>query len=608
MSGLNCLRSLVPLVHVLLTMTCLPLPATAHAQSLPSPEEVLERARASRSEFSDLVFELQAALPDLATKEKMAPYLRILKEMRMIQVELDFAAMDVDMILELADKMTVYIAPQMDITADPEPLLRDFVMWSDDSRITQFCQDQEGIVAGVSGIGEIFRVLDRIATLISVVENGDSVIKRFSHSADDFSRLQARLHERLVSEHLVALTPADYARFLQGVKRVAAIQGGFDTFVEVAYESSDDALLSRVLHMMTLARGRLAQLTEFVPEDVMTRPGVIVGSVIIKAIESGGVLGDEVVSDALGVMYPAQLDALGLGLRSVDTERVRPEQFQMLTRLSRLIADAYRSFNLPTHERLMRDLAARFDLGVKLLEGDFEGVYEIEIEGRPGVFTFARTDNLGVVVSVGYSHITASMAYGSYDRPEDLFQASSVKDVQAPVDSSTGQPDIPLQYARFRITLPGVEESTVSQDSRPRVSGILRIGHKEQRFTGRRISLLRNYLDTKARDAIPQEEFMGSYEGDFLGYKAILKLTTNGSNHVASMVISPETHNNLITLDAVHLDADRQVLYLTSRQRTVFFQVRGHLERGLIRGQFVIGGKRAPIETTFVKSSDDQVE
>lgn len=595
MRVVECLQGLLLRIVVLCSVSGLVMTGQVFAQSLPTPEEVLERARVSRSEFSDLVFELQAALPDLATKERMAPYLAILRELREIQVELNFAAMDVDMILELAEKMTLYIAPQMDITSDPEPLLRDFVSWSDDSRLTEFCQDQEVRLGKVSGVQEIFRILGRIASLIALVEKPDSLIKRFSHSADDFSKLQGHLHQRLIEQNLPELPVAEYGKFLDGVRRVAAIQGGFDTFVKTAYETSDTALLSRIVQMMTLCWKRLGQLDEFVPEDVITRPGVVVGSVVLKVVEAGGVLDDDVISAALEIMYPGQIDALGLGLRTLDMDRVQPAQFRMLTGLAQRISAAYGSFNLPTQQRLMEDLAGRFDLGQKVSERDLEGFYEIEIEGRPGVFTFARTGQLGLVVSVGYQHITASMAYGSYDRSNDIFNATSVRDTESPTDTSTGQPEIPLQYVKFRISDDGV-------------SGLLRIGHKEQKFTGRRVSLVKDYLQAVVTDPVALEEFTGSYEGMFMGYKSILKITSNGPSHVASLVISPDAHNNLITLDAVYLDPDNGALYLTSRQRTVFFQVRGRLERGRISGQFVIGGKSAPMETTFVKVSDDQIE
>lgn len=600
---MNCLR--VRLNFWLVVMTAaisFHTPVAFGVPALPSPEEVLARARTSRSEFSDLVFELRASLPDLATKDRIGPYLAILREMRVIQLELNFGAMDIDMILELAEKMTAYIAPQLDITADPDSLLEDFVRWSQDSSLSDFCSDQEELVSGVNGIEKIFALLDRVGRLIDVVGEPDQVLKRTSHSADEFARIQGRLNQKLIESHIDELDPAEYSLFLSRVHRVSAIQGAFDSMLYVAYIRPDTGLLSKVIELLVLTRKRIDQLTEIVPEDVVSRPGAIIATILLKVIDSGGTLNDVILGEALTILQPSQADALGAGLRGLNMERIRPAQFQMLTRVATALADSYAAFALPSQVQVMRDLAGRFEMGLVVHSNDFEGVYEVDIEGRPGVFTFARTDPLGVVVSVGYQHLTASMAWATYDRTDGLFRASSVRDVQNPTDSSTGQPEVPIQYSHFRI---GLNPQASPGAGVPVVQGILRIGQNEQRFTGIRVAPLRDYLRSEIQQSVEIEDLEGSYEGRFLDYRAVLKITRNGPSHVASLVIRPEAHKHLVNLDAVYLDSRTGIVYLTSRQRTVFFQLRGLVERGRITGQFVIGGRRTPAEAVFVKISGD---
>jgi hypothetical protein len=575
------------------------------SSGLPTPEEVLTRARTSRSEFSDLVFELRASLPDLATKQRIGPYLRILGEMRVIQLELNFGAMDVDMILELAEKMTLYIAPQMDLTSDPEWLLEEFVRWSQDSSLSDFCGDQERLIASVTGIDRIFEMLTRVGKLIDVVNHPGQVLKRTVHSADEFAKIQGRLNQKLIDSHIDEVTPAEYARFLTHVYKAGAIQGGFDSLSHVAYVRPDRDLLSKIIQLLVLTRKRIDQLTEFVPEEIVSRPGAIIATVILKVIDSGGSVDGQTLGEALSILQPAQADTLGAGLRALNLDRVRPDQFQMLTTLATTLADSYTAFALPSQVQVMRDLAGRFEMGLMVHNNDFEGVYEIDIEGRPGIFTFARTDPLGVVISVGYQHLTASMAWATYDRSTGLFRASSVRDIQTPTDLSTGQPEIPLQYSHFRIEVPSGAGPYYATAGTPVVHGFLRIGQNEQQFNGRRVALLRDFLRIHGRESMEIADIEGNYEGKFLDYPAILKIARNGPNHVASLVIRPDSHRHLVNLDVVYLDPESGMLYLTSRQRSVFFQVRGQIERGRITAQFVIGGRRSAASADFVKISGD---
>jgi len=565
----------------------------------PPPEEILSRARVSRSEMSDVIFELRAAIPDLKTKERVGPYLKILDELKNIQVELKFSSMDTDMISELADRITMFIEPQLNISEDPDWLLIEFSRWSQDLIRMQFAVNQEKIVSQTSGIEKIFIMLDRMGTMIETLQKPLPLTQAVLPTTDDFARVQARLHQKLVDTHLDELSMEDYEKFLGKVHRSVVVQSVFDTFHRLAYVKSDEASLTKILQMLVSIKSRLSQLKEYIPDDVTMRPGTIAGAIIMKIAEIGGAIDGPIVADAVNIMEPTHIDTLGAALRGLDLNRQRPSQFHFLADLASDISNRYGGFGLLSQQKAMRHFADYFALGAAVYEKDLEGIYEINIEGRPGILSVARADNMGVVVAVGYEHITASMAYSTFDSATGMIHSSSVLETVTPTDSSTGQQEIPVQYARFLIS------SGPSGPDDLSVRGVLRIGHREQNFSGRRVNRLTSYLDAKSVEPVPLSEFEGSYEGRFLGYDAALKVSKNGAFYVASAMLSPKVQKHLISLDLVFLNPDNGVMYLTSRQRTVFFQVRGQLERGTITGQYIIGGRRNPVDVTFVKVSDD---
>ena len=575
----------------------LALPLTAQ-EILPSPEAIIERARVSRSEMSDVIFELRSSVPDMS-KEKLGPYLKILDELLEIQVELKFSSLDIDMITDLADKMTVAIEPLLSIADDPDWLLIEFARWSQDLTRMKFNLNQEKIASRASGIKEIYSMFDRMGKIIEALNKPLPLTKAPFPSTDDFSRVQARLHQTLIENYLGELTVADYEKFLSGVHGPMVCQSAFESFNRSVYLQKDQTLLSKIAQMLVLTKLRLDQLPGHVPEEVAMRPGTIVSLIILKLIDTGGSLEVEVGKKAMSIMDPNHFDALGASFRALDLARQKPSQFRFLAEIAGDLSARYGAYGMPSQEKVMRSLADHFDLGAMVNEKDLEGIYEIEIEGRPGVFSVARPDTMGVIVAAGYGHITASMAYSSFDRSTGIIHATSVQETATPSDSTTGQQDIPVQHAMFRVSSgPAGSDDLI-------VKGILRIGHREQNFSGKRVNSLKNYLISQNVDPMSFSDFEGSYEGKFLGYDASLKISRNGQSHVASIMISPKIQKHLVTLDLVYLDLETGVIYLTSRQRTVFFQVRGQLERGEIIGQYIVGGRRDPVDVTFVKVSDD---
>ena len=565
----------------------------------PPPEEIVQRARVSRSEMSDVIFELRAAIPDLKTKENIGPYLKILDELLAIQVELKFSSMDIDMITDVAEKMTMALEPQLSIAEDPEWLLVEFARWSQDLTRMKFALNQEQIVARTTGIKKIFGMLDKMGKIIEALQKPLPLTQTILPSTDDFARVQSRMHQRLIDSHLGELSIADYVIFLSGVHHSTVVQSAFESFHRAVYLESDMKLLSKITQMLIKTKLRFSQLPEFIPDDIGLRPGTIISAIILKLIDTGGSLEVAIGKEAMSILDPIHFDALGAGFRGLDLGRQRPSQFRFLAEIAGDLAERYAEFGLPSQQKAMRNIADHFDLGAMVNERDLEGIYEIEIEGRPGVFSVARSDTMGVVVAAGYGHITASMAYSSFDRSTGIIHATSVQETATPSDSTTGQQDIPVQHAMFRISTDPVGSVDLI------VKGILRIGHREQNFSGKRVNSLKNYLISQTVDPMSFSDFEGSYEGKFLGYDASLKISRNGQSHVASIMISPKIQKHLVTLDLVYLDLETGVIYLTSRQRTVFFQVRGQLERGEIIGQYIVGGRRDPVDVTFVKVSDD---
>lgn len=602
--GMKVRTFLKPIYHLMRIagFTCaaffpLALPLTAQ-EILPSPEAIIERARVSRSEMSDVIFELRSSVPDLP-KEKLGPYLRILDELLEIQVELRFSSLDIDMITDLADKMTVAIEPQLSIADDPDWLLIEFARWSQDLTRMKFNLNQEKIAARASGIKEIYAMFDRMGKIIEALNKPLPLTKAPFPSTDDFSRVQARLHQTLVENYLAELTVADYEKFLSNVHGPMVCQSAFESFNRSVYLQKDQTLLSKIAQMLVLTKLRLDQLPGHVPEEVAIRPGTIVSLIILKLIDTGGSLEVEVGKQAMAIMDPSHFDALGASFRALDLARQKPSQFRFLAEIAGDLSARYGAYGMPSQEKMMRSLADHFDLGAMVNEQDLEGIYEIEIEGRPGIFSVARSDIMGVVVSVSYGHITASMSYTGFDRNVGMIYSSSVLESAALSDARSGLPDIPVQHALFRISAGPSDAANLS------VKGTLRIGHREQNFFGTRTRPLANFFATQAGEPMSFSDFEGTYEGKFLDFDASLKISSNGQAHVASVMIDPKSHKHLVTLDLVYFNVETGVVYLTSRQRTVFFQLRGLLERGKITGQYVIGNRKNPVDVTFVKVSDD---
>ena len=572
----------------------------AFAEDLvPPPAEILKRARVSRSEFSDIMYELRSAVPDLETKEKLEPYLMILEELRIIQLELEFSSMDATLILDVSDKLTAVMESKLNLGEDSEVLLTEFSRWAPEWTRGSFCSNQEAIISRTNDKGQLFKMMDRLSAIIKILQVPAPLSNGLRPSTDAYANLQARLNQKLIDDHMSDLQLSEYADFLSHVESPLVVTGSFDSFHRSVFVLSDPVQLTKIVNMLVMTRERLGELKVFVSDDVKVRPGAIIGSALIKIIDSGGTLDGALTERAMAIMDPIQLDALGTAMAGVDLFHNDPERFRFVRVICLSLANHYGLFGMTRQQKIAVDLANRVGLAIRLNEKNVEGMYEIVIGGRPGWFTLARGDNTELISAISYGSVTASMAYAHFDQSNGTFHASSVRDEFAPTELSPGAAEVPTQYMRFRL------EPAVGEAGGMRVTGKLLIGHREQAFSGTRTKSLTDYLNPVPM-AVPEiTDFHGGYEGKFLGYDAVLRISPNGSANVASLMISPREHQNLIKFDLVHLDPRTGGIYLTSRQRVAFFQIRAQLERGKIVGQYVIGGRAEPINFSLVKSTDE---
>lgn len=566
-----------------------------------TPEGILARARLSRVEFSDAVFELRMAIPEMYSKEKVAPFLRILEELRLIQVELNFAAFDSDMLADLSNRMTSHIELQLDIRKDPEWMLVEFARWADEGTRGQFCNRQVGYVLQSRSVAEIIGIAQRLTALLTTLSKPLPLGVGVPPSVDDLLKLENRVFKRLVDAHFEELQPADYEEMLALVDRPAALDGMVDSLGQLVYLAPEWLSLAKVTDIAMKTREHLLSLpAETFPGEVLSRCGTVLGVAMLKIIERGETVDVETGSRIMGALAPVEVDALGAGILAIDPSSHQAGQLKLLATVARTIASHFEAYGLRSQRDAMAGLARRFSLGAWFHEQDLEGIYAVNIGGKEGILTVARTDNTGVVVALGYGHVTFSMAHSTLDEETGQVYASSVVDTLQPPDSNPGQPEIPPQSILFRLVPPADDGQPVT------VEGSVQVGMIRQTFSGQRI---RGFADLLKAGPLAVEditrEICGAYEGALASYQTLLRISASSSGLVASLLLSPESTRQLVGLDRVYVNSRLGVVYLTSRVRSAFLQLRLRYERGRLVGQLVIGGRSQPTALEFIKVGED---
>jgi hypothetical protein len=592
----------------------------AHANPGPyqdtlTPEIVLERASMSRVEFSNVIFELRSAIPDMDSKEKLGPFLKILENLKNIQIELNFAAFDSDMLVELSGRLTTHIEPQLDIQSDPDWLLIEFARWAEEGPRSRFCERQRTLIPRAKNPTEILKIQQNIIAIMNALKNPPPIGAGQPPSIDEFVKLQSANFRRLIDAHFDTTDPEIVRAMLSSTDKPAALEGLIESLTRKAYVTKNSSDLTKIMQILLEVRKRLQNMNfDTFPESALAAASSALSTTMLKTVEQGFAISPQIGVEALDELDPNHMDAVGAGIGSLQPTATKPAQFNLLTVLSERMAFHYGRYGMRAQEASMHALAAKYALGAKVHEEDLEGIYKIKIGSEEGFFSFARMDSADVATAIGYKHLSISMTHSWFDLENQHFQSSSVQDARQPSSGATSQPDAPTQTATYRFKINQSNDGL--ENSRLEVAGTLRIGVTEQLFTGHRISKFPDYIRIAERETLLENSQTpilkmvnpcGKYQGTVAGYPATLRVATDRMNLSANIVLAPDSTSVLIPFDHVHVMSKAGVIYMTARQQTAFLQLRGIVDDSGLKGVYIAGGRQAVVEANFIKSSSDPV-
>lgn len=373
----------------LLANLCLWLFSVPSLSAIPTPAELIEVAKKGRLEFVKITNELQSKIPQISTKEELYPLIMALPELKSISNELDFASYGADPVVPLALVMTKNAVKWIRFDSDPKEFLTTFFFWADDQTRFSSAHLQTDFVKRASTKEGLLKWSEGSSFCLKAIRG----LKGEAWVREQFEELQAQVVMAIlkVSGQFDLKELGQVFSEVEGQMAMAQVFG----FVQQQVVTEKQVVkLKGHLQWLTMLAGNVAKNYENLSMQVKLYPGQLLVEVLSKVLTAGESPLFEDLQPILDMMLPTQWVDLGTLVTEIYSHQAVPKnQISFITEMLGVLKVKYDQFNIPGRKEALQQLADKILVSGGINEKDAEGIYQIEVGERKGVFILSSTGN-----------------------------------------------------------------------------------------------------------------------------------------------------------------------------------------------------------------------
>lgn len=395
------------------------------ASTIPKPDEVLKVATADRLQFIKVTNELQGLIPQIATKQELYPYIEMLPELLKISNNLDFAAYGADPVVPLAGLLTRNAVKWIRFDSDSREFLKTFFTFSDDQTRFSSAHLQTDFVKRAATKQALMAWNEGVSYALATVKE----TKAESWVFEQFEELQGQTVIAILKKNQ-EFTLDELGQVFQGVNGQMAMAAVFDFIQQKAVSDKDVEVMKKEVEWLKVLSGNVAKILNNTSMQIRLFPGQLLNELLGKVLAAGDTLSVEHLKPIFEIMMPTQWVDMGTLIVTIYNNRSIPsKQLSLLKELLAVVKAKYEEFNVTGRTEAIGQLVDRIFVAGEIADKDAEGIFDIQVGERKGVFILSSTGNgkhiiaftLGPATSdeyevdYGFFQVTANVSNRSFE-------------------------------------------------------------------------------------------------------------------------------------------------------------------------------------------------
>lgn len=547
--------------------------------AVPTPAEIIEGVKKGRLEFIKITHDLQSKIPQIPTKEELYPLIMALPELKKISNELDFAGYGADPVLPLALIMTKNAVKWIRFDSDSKEFLTTFFLWSDDQTRFSSAHLQTDFVKRASTKESLLKWTEGSSFALRAIRE----LKGEAWVSEQFEELQAQVVMAILKANK-EFEMTELAHVFSQVDGQMALAQVFNFVQQQIVAEKNIHPLKAQLHWLELLATNVSTNYEKFSLQIKLYPGQLMVEVLGKLLVAGESPKLDELKPILDVLLPTQWVDLGTLITEIYSHQAVPAgQIQFVTDVLGVLKTRYEEFNIPGRKEALQQLADKILVSGAISEKDAEGVYQIDIGERSGVFILSSVGNGKYIISV----TIRPRDEHEYEVDYGFFQLTSdpVKNSFEAHHFEQGSPTYPHRaYQTWDMVF-----QLVNDNGQNHIQGELNNNNVTLKFKGSQSLKFSTVLQNRGWNP---STVTGRYRG-FMGEKSVeLQLVKlGGDNSVAKLIID---HINLPFNYGYFTKIDCTLVLTTGELDTYkWAQIKGRFSEdgNSFNGYFILSGQ-----------------
>lgn len=548
-------------------------------ETLAPPEVLLEKAKKGRTEFVEVIGDIQRLAPGLEAKEALFPYIALLNDLKKVEETNGIAEIGENLVRSLGYTLTRNGVKWLRLDVDSDEVLKNFFFWSENSTRYQFAGLHIKLLVLKEGKEELIRFFEKATPVITWIED----LKSEAYVEEAFEQLQANCLQRLMKIR-DQLRPEEMEGLLKQTKSYISIQSVLSFLNEEGLKTTNLEDLETYLSWVGILGKNLQALREVIPFYALAAPGQLITTLILKFLTVNYPFNAKWVSPSLEVLLPSQIPSLGSSILMLFKDKTIPHEIlDVLFELSSQLLEKYRELNLGNETNEMRKFASQIVLLQASRNNQVEGSYEVTLRDKPGLVNLIHLGNgkffMGISVRYGGEvSVDFSFFHITFNNKKQIWEAAHYE----PNDPVTSNPVNEVFFTEFQIS---------PEEGNNKIKGTLFTAKLTSPYQGKQT---RKYIEYVGEPAEKIKEVGGVFTGNEGAYQfRLLIFQVEQRLQGVILVTSPGRIPVNVDLEYGYYDPRKNVAYLTSGRFESFRWVQ-------IRGQFSDQGRK--FEGQYIQS------
>jgi len=369
---------------------------TPTLSAVPTPAEIINGVKQGRLEFIKITNDLQSQIPQISTKEELYPLIMALPELKKISNDLDFAGYGADPVIPLAIVMTKNAVKWIRFDSDTKEFLATFFFWADDQTRFSSAHLQTDFVKRAATKEALLKWSEGSSFSLRAIRE----LKGEAWVSEQFEELQAQVVMAILKVSK-DFEMTDLAQVFSQVDGQMALAQVFNCVQQQIVAERTTQALNEHLHWLELLAVNVQKNYEKLSLQIKLYPGQLLVEALSKLLSTGESPQLQDLKPILEIMLPTQWVDLGTLVTEIYSHQAVPSrQLQFVTEILGVLKIKYEEFNIPGRKEALQQLADKILVSGSISEKDGEGIYQIDIGERRGVFILSSLGNGKYIIGV----------------------------------------------------------------------------------------------------------------------------------------------------------------------------------------------------------------